>query len=94
MPDVFLTVQLLLGGLVAMNFIFPSKYWEFLIIPIDEVIFFRGVACPHQADDHHDRPESCYSCYGCGISSDYGERCVSQHMVCASNVFFGVSSPF
>ena len=35
----------LVGGLVAMNFIFLF-FWEFLIIPIDEVIFFRGVQTP------------------------------------------------
>ena len=35
---------LLVGGLVAINFIFSQEYWEFLIIPIDELIFFRGVA--------------------------------------------------
>ena len=34
----------LVGGLVAMNFIFP--YIGLLIIPIDELIFFRGVAQP------------------------------------------------
>ena len=34
----------LVGGLVAINFIFP--YIGLLIIPIDEVIFFRGVAQP------------------------------------------------
>ena len=32
----------LVGGLVAMNFIFPSI--GNLIIPIDGIIFFRGVA--------------------------------------------------
>ena len=26
------------------------QYWEFLIIPVDEVIFFRGVAKNHQPD--------------------------------------------
>ena len=26
--------------------IFSQKYWECLIIPIDELIFFRGVAQP------------------------------------------------
>ena len=33
----------LVGGLVAMNFACSQKYWEFLIIPIDELtlIFFR-----------------------------------------------------
>ena len=34
----------LVGGLVAMFYIFP--YIGFLIIPIDELIFFRGVAQP------------------------------------------------
>ena len=33
----------LVGGLVAINFIFPKKYWVSIIIPIDELIFFRGV---------------------------------------------------
>ena len=36
--------QKLLGGLVAMDLIFP--YIGNLIIPIDELIFFRGVAEP------------------------------------------------
>ena len=36
--------SLLLGGLVAINFIFP--YVKGIIIPIDELIFFRGVAQP------------------------------------------------
>ena len=36
----------LVGGLVAI-FYFPI-YWEFPIIPIDELIFFRGVARNHQ----------------------------------------------
>ena len=36
----------LVGGLVAINLIFP--YIGFLIIPIDFVIFFRGVALAHQ----------------------------------------------
>ena len=30
------------------HFLFSQKYWEFLIIPIDELIFFRGVALAHQ----------------------------------------------
>ena len=34
----------LVGGLVAINFIFP--YIGLLIIPIDALIFFRGVAQP------------------------------------------------
>ena len=34
----------LVGGLVAIYFIFP--YIGLLIIPIDELIFFRGVAQP------------------------------------------------
>ena len=34
----------LVGGLVAINFVFP--YIGNLIIPIDELIFFRGVAQP------------------------------------------------
>ena len=38
----------LVGGLVAINFIFP--YTGNVIIPIDEVIFFRGVAINHQPD--------------------------------------------
>ena len=38
----------LVGGLVAINFEFSQKYWEWIIIPIDEVIFFRGVAKNHQ----------------------------------------------
>ena len=37
--------------LVAINFIFPWKYWVSIIIPIDELIFFRGVALAHQPDD-------------------------------------------
>ena len=36
----------LVGGLVAMNFVFPYIYWVSIIIPIDELIFFRGVAQP------------------------------------------------
>ena len=35
---------ILLGGLVAINFGFSQKYWVAIIIPIDELIFFRGVA--------------------------------------------------
>ena len=35
----------LVDGLVAINFIF-SIYWVAFIIPIDELIFFRGVAQP------------------------------------------------
>ena len=31
---------------------FPHSYWELLIIPIDELIFFRGVAQP-PAPNHH-----------------------------------------
>ena len=38
----------LVGGLVAMNFEFSQKYWVYVIIPIDEVMFFRGVALAHQ----------------------------------------------
>ena len=38
--------QKLVGGLVAINLAFSQKYWEFLIIPIDELMFFRGVAQP------------------------------------------------
>ena len=39
----------LVGGLVAI-FYFPNifPYIGFLIIPIDELIFFRGVALAHQ----------------------------------------------
>ena len=38
----------LVGGLVAMNFIFPSIdiYWVDVIVPIDVFFFFRGVAQP------------------------------------------------
>ena len=39
--------SLLVAGLVAMNFI-SQKYWEFRIIPIDELIFFRGVQTTNQ----------------------------------------------
>ena len=36
--------SMLVGGLVAINFLFSHINWECLIIPIDELIFFRGVA--------------------------------------------------
>ena len=36
----------LVGGLVAINFIFPLINRVSIIIPIDELIFFRGVAQP------------------------------------------------
>ena len=39
---------LLVGGLVAMKFIFPCI--GNVIIPIDEIIFFRGVAQPPTSD--------------------------------------------
>ena len=40
------SVDVLVGGLVAINLAFSQKYWECLIIPIDELLFFRGVAQP------------------------------------------------
>ena len=41
-----LCILYLVGGLVAMNFIFPEILGVAFIIPIDELIFFRGVAQP------------------------------------------------
>ena len=40
---------MLVGGLVAINFIFP--YIGLLIIPIDELIFFRGVGIQPPTSD-------------------------------------------
>ena len=37
---------MMIGGVVAINLAFSQKYWECLIIAIDEIIFFRGVAQP------------------------------------------------
>ena len=37
-----ITWTILVGGLVAMNLTCSHMNWEFLIIPIDELIFFRG----------------------------------------------------
>ena len=31
----------LVGGLVAIKFLFSHSYWVYVIIPIDEIIFFR-----------------------------------------------------
>ena len=42
-----MTILFLVGGLVAI-FLFSQKYWECLIIPIDGLIFFKGVAKNHQ----------------------------------------------
>ena len=37
---------------IVMNcFLFSHWYWEFLIIPIDELIFFRGVQTNHQPEN-------------------------------------------
>ena len=38
----------LVGGLE--HFLFFPSYWEYIIIPTDEVIFFRGVGLNHQPD--------------------------------------------
>ena len=36
--------------MVAINLAFSHQYWVYVIIPIDELIFFRGVAKNHQPD--------------------------------------------
>ena len=38
------------GWWFGTSILFSHKNWEFLIIPIDEVIFFRGVQTNHQAE--------------------------------------------
>ena len=48
------SIHHLVGGLVAMNFIFPLIL-GISNIPIDEVIFFRGVALAHQPDSYGKR---------------------------------------
>ena len=40
----------LVGGLE--HFLFFPSYWEYIIIPTDEVIFFRGVGLNHQPDHY------------------------------------------
>ena len=48
--DFFPQKNQLVGALVAMNFIFP-EILGIIIIPIDELIFFRGVAQPTNQDE-------------------------------------------
>ena len=43
---IYIPIGYLVGGLVAMNLAFSHEYWVAIIIPIDELIFFRGVAQP------------------------------------------------
>ena len=47
-------IQGQVGGLVAF-FLFSHSYWVAIIIPIAELIFFRGVALAHQPEKRHQR---------------------------------------
>ena len=47
--------QLLVGGLVAINLAFSHSYWVSIIIPTDELIFFRGVAQAPTSNDRSSR---------------------------------------